>query len=224
MAGIFFRGKRLLYSRLRSVTCAALIVFATILAVGSPVALRIALEQPRVAANDTSEPGSTARRELPWITRHASNSGPIEILPAPETAVAEPLRKADLFAPSDQPAPLAMAAPVQEERTALATVEPAIQVPPAQIESSQAEKPVVERKGAAKTAARTPAKPPVTAEQAPPQRTRTARASTREAWGVMRRFDERSRIPVDAYSADGAPRRIIIRPTSIQDVYYYNSR
>jgi len=32
-------------------------------------------------------------------------------------------------------------------------------------------------------------------------------------------------IPVDAYAADGAPRRvIIIRPTSIQDVYYYYGR
>ncbi len=215
-----------MYSRLRSATCAALIVFATIIAIGSPVALRLALDQPRVSADDGSEPGSAPRRGLPWITRHASNSGPIEMLPAPEmpTTTIEPVRKADLFAPSGEPEPLAMAIPAEEERTAVAPPEPAVLEPAPQITSPQRGKPAVERKIAPKIATRSPAKPHLAADRQPPQRTRTARQSTREALGVMRRFDERPNIPVDAFSADGAPRQIIIRPTSIQDVYYYSNR
>jgi hypothetical protein len=48
-----------------------------------------------------------------------------------------------------------------------------------------------------------------------------------EALSTVRRFGGNNvrEIPVDAYAADGAPRRvIIIRPTSIQDVYYYYGR
>ena len=182
----------------------------------------VRLTEPTPASHQQGGSGVFLRSIPISVFRLAKMTPDVRV--ANETAVAEPLRKADLFAPSGQPAPLAMEAPAQEELTTVATADPAIQAPPAQIESSQAEKPVVERKGVAKTAARTPAKPPVTAERTPPQRTRTVKASTRDAWGVMRRFDERPRIPVDAYSADGAPRRIIIRPTSIQDVYYYNSR
>jgi hypothetical protein len=48
-------------------------------------------------------------------------------------------------------------------------------------------------------------------------------------WGIpalntLKRFgDNLPDIPVSAYAADGARRKIIIRPTSIQDVYYYSA-
>jgi len=48
-----------------------------------------------------------------------------------------------------------------------------------------------------------------------------------EALSAVRRFGRNNtrEIPVDAYAADSASRRIIvIRPTSIQDVYYYYRR
>jgi hypothetical protein len=41
----------------------------------------------------------------------------------------------------------------------------------------------------------------------------------------VRKFgDNLQDIPVNSYAADGTPKRIVIRPTSIQDVYYYSSR
>ncbi|MEA3069982.1 MAG: hypothetical protein QOD29_1428 [Alphaproteobacteria bacterium] len=53
----------------------------------------------------------------------------------------------------------------------------------------------------------------------------TAEPRTHKALAAMRRFeDSRRDIPMSAYAAEGPPRRIIIRPTSIQDVYYYSAR
>jgi hypothetical protein len=53
----------------------------------------------------------------------------------------------------------------------------------------------------------------------------TAERRTHKALAAMRRFeDSRRDIPMSAYAAEGPPRRIMIRPTSIQDVYYYSAR
>jgi hypothetical protein len=53
---------------------------------------------------------------------------------------------------------------------------------------------------------------------------RTAPRSTNEALNAVRKFeDARPEIPANSYAADGTPRRIVIRPTSIQDVYYYSA-
>lgn len=47
---------------------------------------------------------------------------------------------------------------------------------------------------------------------------------TNEALNAVRRFQDDLRdIPVSAYTADGTRRTIVIRPTSIQDVYYYSA-
>lgn len=54
---------------------------------------------------------------------------------------------------------------------------------------------------------------------------RTARRSTNDALNAVRRFGDSPReIPATSYAADGSPRNIVIRPTSIQDVYYYSSQ
>ena len=46
---------------------------------------------------------------------------------------------------------------------------------------------------------------------------------TNEALNAVRRFQDNLRdIPVSSYTSDGTPRAIVIRPTSIQDVYYYS--
>ncbi|HET7023352.1 MAG TPA: hypothetical protein VFI58_21825 [Xanthobacteraceae bacterium] len=45
-----------------------------------------------------------------------------------------------------------------------------------------------------------------------------------EALNAVRRFQDNLRdIPVSSYTADGTARTIVIRPTSIQDVYYYSA-
>jgi hypothetical protein len=52
----------------------------------------------------------------------------------------------------------------------------------------------------------------------------TAKRPTSEALNAVRKFDDaRPDIPANSYAADGTPRRIVIRPTSIQDVYYYSA-
>jgi hypothetical protein len=51
-----------------------------------------------------------------------------------------------------------------------------------------------------------------------------AKRSTREALGVVRRFGETlPEIPVRSYAPDGTQRTIVIRPTNIQDSYYYSA-
>jgi hypothetical protein len=45
-----------------------------------------------------------------------------------------------------------------------------------------------------------------------------------EALNAVWKFDDAlPEIPANSYAADGTPRRIVIRPTSIQDVYYYSA-
>jgi hypothetical protein len=39
---------------------------------------------------------------------------------------------------------------------------------------------------------------------------------------VRKLGDAMPEIPANSYAADGTPRKIVIRPTSIQDVYYYS--
>lgn len=71
------------------------------------------------------------------------------------------------------------------------------------------------------------AKPVVeTQSPAPKKAAREARGAkpTNEALNAVRKFQDNLRdIPVSSYAADGTQRRIVIRPTSIQDVYYYSA-
>jgi hypothetical protein len=67
------------------------------------------------------------------------------------------------------------------------------------------------------------------AETQPPAPKKTAREArdakpTNEALNAVRKFQDNLRdIPVSSYAADGTRRTIVIRPTSIQDVYYYSA-
>jgi hypothetical protein len=55
------------------------------------------------------------------------------------------------------------------------------------------------------------------------RRDRTAKRPASEVLSAVRKFgDAPSEIPADSYAADGTRRKIVIRPTSIQDVYYYS--
>lgn len=94
------------------------------------------------------------------------------------------------------------------------------------------ERPVVKQRNVTRHAApvaaeRRVAKPAV--EPQPPaakKTTRDARGTkpSNEALNAVRRFQDNLRdIPVSSYAADGTQRTIVIRPTSIQDVYYYSA-
>jgi hypothetical protein len=73
-------------------------------------------------------------------------------------------------------------------------------------------------KPAAEAQPRAASKKPASEDRAAKQR------PTNEALNAVRRFQDDLRdIPVSAYTADGTRRTIVIRPTSIQDVYYYSA-
>jgi hypothetical protein len=82
------------------------------------------------------------------------------------------------------------------------------------------------RHAAPVTTERHVAKP--TVETQPPAPKKTAREArgakpSNEALNAVRRFQDNLRdIPVSSYAADGTQRTIVMRPTSIQDVYYYS--
>ena len=106
-------------------------------------------------------------------------------------------------------------------------------------QESPADRPVQQREVAAPVRA-TPTQRPTTEERhvaqpttgAQPRmpiakrtarRDRTTKPPPNEALNAVRKFGERlPEIPANSYAADGTPRKIVIRPTSIQDVYYYS--
>ena len=69
------------------------------------------------------------------------------------------------------------------------------------------------------------AQPRAAAPKKPAPEDRAAkRRPTNEALNAVRRFQDDLRdVPVSDYAADGTRRTIVIRPTSIQDVYYYSA-
>jgi hypothetical protein len=83
--------------------------------------------------------------------------------------------------------------------------------------------PVAEGRRAAKPAAE--AQPRAAAAKKPASEARAAKQRpATEALNALRRFqDNLHDIPVSAYAGDGTQRTIVIRPTSIQDVYYYSA-
>jgi len=78
----------------------------------------------------------------------------------------------------------------------------------------------------AKTPTRMAAKPSskvVAEDESDDAANRARKPSNRNALNAVRRFgDSLPEVPVDAYAADGTRRKVIIRPTSIQDYYYYS--
>jgi hypothetical protein len=78
----------------------------------------------------------------------------------------------------------------------------------------------------AKTPTRMAAKPSskvVAEDESDDTPKRARKPSNRNALNAVRRFgDSLPDVPVDAYAGDGTRRKVIIRPTSIQDYYYYS--
>jgi hypothetical protein len=145
-------------------------------------------------------------------------------------------------APQQEPvAPQQAAAPAEPQHTtkrrSVTPVRHAAPAAPAVAEKRRAAKANVEtppRVGAAKTAGREDrgAKPANEAVETQMRAggSKTAARENRgakpanEALNAVRRFQDNLRdVPVSSYAADGTRRTIVIRPTSIQDVYYYSA-
>ena len=164
---------------------------------------------------------------------------------APQQEAAAPEQQQAVAPQPEPPAPQqqasAPAAPEEPQHTtkrrSVTPVRHAVPAAPPIAEKRRAAKANVEpqpRTSAGKTAAREDrgAKPTNQAVETQPSaaRAKTAARGNRgakpanEALNAVRKFQDNLRdIPVSSYAADGTPRTIVIRPTSIQDVYYYSA-
>jgi hypothetical protein len=145
-------------------------------------------------------------------------SAPQEVAHASVPKASVPQEPAPQAAVPQEPPPQATAPqaatlqePVQQSKlTAPVQETPAVQ-PPA-----------TKQRHAAKPATEAPA--PLPAPKKTARRDRTPKRPTTEALNAVRKFGDNLRdIPVSSYAADGTPKKIVIRPTSIQDVYYYSA-
>jgi hypothetical protein len=188
-----------LYTYVRFATCACLIIFASIVGVGALVLLPRAVERPLPANTKISPRGMPTVVESASLEGGASNTVTVEAAPAAQNAPEQPSAETRHTA----------AASAELRRNDVAVPQ---QATPA-AEGQHVEMPAI------KTKARLPALKKTTRLDHG-----RAKRPTDKALNSVRRFgDTLSDIPVSAYSADGSRRRIVIRPTSIQDVYYYSA-
>jgi len=194
---------------------------------------------PRTSAAKDTGPQVTAPQvqvTAPQVTgpQAAAHQVTAPQVAAPQVAapqVAAPQVAAPPVAAPQAKAP-AVAAPVEAVRQELATRESAPQEAGSgqPVEQSEVTRPVRTR-----SVRRAPAEErhvtqsPAAAQSRAPLAKRVARGErtkrpASEALNAVRKFDDAlPEIPANSYAADGTPRRIVIRPTSIQDVYYYSA-
>jgi hypothetical protein len=173
-------------------------------------------QQSEAAAPQQGTPAPVAEeRQSPTPTQRSEVTQQETPAPAPvaeEQRVQEQRREAT--APPQEtspPPPVAAERHIPKQRREVAA--PRRETPPPVAEGRRAAKPAAEAQPRAAVA-----KKPASEDRAAKQRPVT------EALNAVRRFqDNLHDIPVSAYAADGTRRTIVIRPTSIQDVYYYSA-
>ena len=165
--------------------------------------------QQAQARSVTEEPPrpSPQQQELPRLPSLALDPTPLTpIVPQQPPSQVSAAHAAQIPAP-----PSVAAVPAAEP--------PVVEHPP--LRARHAAKPVVEH-SARHAAAKETVKP--TAAKKGARRNRAYKPATGEALNAVRKFgDTRPELSVNAYAADGTQRRVIIRPTSIQDLYYYSA-
>ena len=173
------------------------------------------VQQSEAAAPQQGTPAPVAEeRQSPAPTQRSEAAQQETPAPAPvaeEQHIEEQRREAT--APPQEaspPPPVAEERHIPKQRREVAA--PRRETPPPVAEGRRAAKPAAEVQRAVV------AKKPASEDRAAKQRPVT------EALNAVRRFqDNLHDIPVSAYAADGTRRTIVIRPTSIQDVYYYSA-
>jgi hypothetical protein len=192
------------------------------------------VQQSEAAAPQQGTPAPVAaERQIPTQRNEAAR----QETPAPAPVAEErqvPTQRSEATQ-QETPAPVAEEQRVEEQRRQ-ATAPPQEASPPPRVAEERhipkqrrevaaprrETQPAAEGRRAAKPAAEAQraavAKKPTSEDRAAKQRPVT------EALNAVRRFqDNLHDIPVSAYAADGTRRTIVIRPTSIQDVYYYSA-
>jgi hypothetical protein len=188
-----------------------------IMAQGSDI---VPIEPP---AKSTSEPPAPDSRPAASPPREQVPAPPVP--PARETELLKPEAiEAQKFAPVKSEPPKVTAEKPAADKAAAAKPE----APTAQ--ALKSEPPKSERRAPKRIVAErpTPAAPSKAAEE-PRARQKSARREPApkrlpsEALRTVRKFDDKLKdIPISAYAGDGMRRNIVIRPTNIQDVYYYS--
>jgi hypothetical protein len=170
------------------------------------------------AVTETQSSATAAERQAIEATapRQDAPAAPVVAEEGPGTT-----QRSDITAPQPSvPQQHASAPPVAAEPPPPVTAER--HIPRQRSEPSRHAAPAVhEKQHAAK-----PAVEPQTPAPAPKKTARDARGAkpADEALNAVRRFQDNLRdIPVSSYAGDGTRRTIMIRPTSIQDVYYYSA-
>jgi hypothetical protein len=212
-----------LYHHLRIATRASLILFTGVVAVGSlllfsrvtstspPGGIRAGISPPSPSPleNAAVQGGSAATNASVAALSSAAAGKPF----VAESVPAEPAAKAADSSVSAEAAAQAVQASVPAE----AVPEKETPAPEHAARSAPSAAGVGKHKRVAK------AKVPLPPLKKTAHRERPVRRPSNEALRAMPRFGEPRRdIRLDAYAAGQIPRRIPIRPTSIQDVYYYS--
>jgi hypothetical protein len=225
-----------LYSRLRFLNSACLIAFGTVVVAGATGVLPGLIERLSTGADEVSRTCQGEIR-LPWGRTCSSQSDAPAVaarLPGSDVNVVDhPDREQVTAVEQPQPIPNTASGATQfmEPRAAVAPAQQFASAPPAIEEAPQAAP--TAHPQAAPTAQALPIAPSVKPKpRAAKKVARKEPSSERErerdeALRTVRRAGRNNNareIPVDAYAAESTLRQIIIRPTSIQDVYYYYGR
>ena len=204
-------------------------------AVAVPSATEGASEQP---LTDDRSPAASAPAQM---TQQNEATAPQQETPALPPVAEErqiPTQRSEVAAPPQEtpaPPPLAEEQHIAEQRKTAAPQQETSPPPPVvgerhvpkqrrEVMAPRRETPpAAEGRRVPKPAAE--AQPRAAAPKKPAPEDRAAKQRpTNEALNAVRRFQDDLRdIPVSAYAADGTRRTIVIRPTSIQDVYYYSA-
>jgi hypothetical protein len=205
-------------------------------AVAVPSAPEGASEQP---LTDDRSPAASAPAQM---TQQNEATAPQQETPALPPVAEErqiPTQRSEVAAPPQEtpaPPPLAEEQHIAEQRKEAAAPQQETSPPPPVVGERHVPKqrrevmaprretpPAAEGRRVPKPAAE--AQPRAAAPKKPAPEDRAAKQRpTNEALNAVRRFQDDLRdIPVSAYAADGTRRTIVIRPTSIQDVYYYSA-
>jgi len=178
-------------------------------AAAAPVA---PVQQSEAAApqRETPAPGGEERQVPTQRSEATQQETPAPPPVAEEQRVEEQRREATAPPQEASPPPVVVERHIPKQRHQV--MAPRRETPAPVAEGRRAAKPAAEAQRAAV------AKKPASEDRAAKQRPVT------EALNAVRRFqDNLHDIPVSAYAADGTRRTIVIRPTSIQDVYYYSA-
>ena len=182
---------------------------------GQRVATAPQAEPPQPAVVQTSVPQASPTQVPGPQASVPQAAAPQPVVPqasTPQASTPQEAARPAVAALPQEPTPQASTPPKAVQRNlATPAAKPPVQRPAAK--ERHAAKPAIEENEDTRPAQKKAFRPE-----------RTAKRPTNDALNAVRKFGDSPReIPATSYAADGTRRDIVIRPTSIQDVYYYSA-